>query len=228
MPISTDVAASPEQAWAAVATGGGISAWFVPTVLEPREGGAMTMEAIPGDPSPATVTAYEPPRRFAFGEEGAVTTFTVEAEGDGARVTVDGPEDQQEGWSIYLDVLRVHLQRFAGKPFGAIHAAGEASGSRDEAFAGFAQTLGLQDAEVGSGAAVRAPGASTLEGAVISAGPYWVAFRVVHPVGGMLVACTFPVAEDRAKTILRIHLYDERGAEIAQTDADAWRAVVSA
>src|SRR5215211_3681946 len=60
-----EVPGSPEQVWQAIATGPGISAWFVPTEVEEREGGAITANFGPGMDSLSTITAWEPPRRFA-------------------------------------------------------------------------------------------------------------------------------------------------------------------
>ena len=36
-----EVPGTPEEVWQAIATGPGISSWFVPTELERREGGAI-------------------------------------------------------------------------------------------------------------------------------------------------------------------------------------------
>jgi uncharacterized protein YndB with AHSA1/START domain len=62
-----EVAATPEQVWEAIATAGGISAWMVPTQLDPRVGGEVSFDL--GDfTSTGVVTAYEPVRRFAYEE----------------------------------------------------------------------------------------------------------------------------------------------------------------
>ena len=58
--------ATPEQVWEAIATGPGIDAWFMGrNRVEPREGGTTSM-AIGEHTEEATVTAWEPPRRFAY------------------------------------------------------------------------------------------------------------------------------------------------------------------
>lgn len=71
MPVKKDdpgrryVPGTPEQVWQAIATGPGISSWFVPTEVEEREGGRSTADFDPGMVSEATLTEWDPPRRFA-------------------------------------------------------------------------------------------------------------------------------------------------------------------
>ncbi len=63
--VEVEVPGTPEQVWQAIATGPGVSSWFVPTEVDECEGGAVTAHFGPGMDSSATVTAWEPPRRFA-------------------------------------------------------------------------------------------------------------------------------------------------------------------
>lgn len=62
-----EVGVTPEQAWDAIATAEGISAWMVPTRLDPRVGGEVSFDH-GGFTSTGAVTAYEPTRRFAYEE----------------------------------------------------------------------------------------------------------------------------------------------------------------
>lgn len=62
--LQIEVAGTPEQVWAAVATGPGISAWLQPTDVEERAGGTFTYD-MGDEPRDGTVTGWEPPRRFA-------------------------------------------------------------------------------------------------------------------------------------------------------------------
>jgi uncharacterized protein YndB with AHSA1/START domain len=62
-----EVAASPEQVWDAIATAEGISAWMVPTRLDPQIGGEVSFDL--GDfCATGVVTAYAPLHRFAYEE----------------------------------------------------------------------------------------------------------------------------------------------------------------
>src|SRR5262245_22321095 len=65
--VEVEVPGTPEDVWAAIATGPGITAWFVPTEMEPGPGGVpakMTLHFGPGMDSVATITGYDAPRRL--------------------------------------------------------------------------------------------------------------------------------------------------------------------
>jgi len=62
-----EVAARPEQVWEAIATADGISAWMVPTRLDPQIGGEVSFDL--GEfQSTGVVTDYTPNTRFAYEE----------------------------------------------------------------------------------------------------------------------------------------------------------------
>ena len=62
-----EVAATPEQVWDAIATADGISAWMVPTRLDPQIGGEVSFD-LDGFQSTGVVTEYTPNVRFAYEE----------------------------------------------------------------------------------------------------------------------------------------------------------------
>ena len=62
-----EVAATPEQVWDAIATADGMSAWMVPTQLDPQIGGEVSFDL--GEVrSTGVVTDYTPSVRFAYEE----------------------------------------------------------------------------------------------------------------------------------------------------------------
>ena len=67
MERTIEVAATPEQAWDAIATADGISAWMVPTRLDPQIGGEVSFD-LGGFQSTGVVTDYTPNHRFAYEE----------------------------------------------------------------------------------------------------------------------------------------------------------------
>src|SRR5262249_46041662 len=80
-----DLEASPEQVWAAIATGPGIDSWVMgQNEVEPGEGGVGRM-SMPGFTGESTITAWEPGRRFAYrsepGEDGSFMAFEYLIEG---------------------------------------------------------------------------------------------------------------------------------------------------
>src|SRR6266851_258692 len=91
--IEVEVPGTPEEVWQAIATGPGVSSWFVPTDVEEREGGTVTAHFGPGMDSRGTVTGWDPPRRFAAESQGLgpgapplATEWTVEARAGGVCV----------------------------------------------------------------------------------------------------------------------------------------------
>src|SRR4029453_8632082 len=60
-----EVPGTPEEVWEAVASGPGISAWFVPAKVDGRVGGTVELDFGPGYGSQAArITTWDPPRRF--------------------------------------------------------------------------------------------------------------------------------------------------------------------
>lgn len=133
--LEIEVPGTPEEVWEAIATGPGITAWFVPTTVEGRAGGAITQDF--GGPQMQVtgfVHAWEPPHRFAYGEGpeptagGMAFEFLVEAKdqstcivrlvnsGFGSGEDWDDQFDSTEkGWRIFLHILSLHLRLFAGQ-----------------------------------------------------------------------------------------------------------------
>src|SRR5262252_1637796 len=90
--VEVEVPGTPEEVWQAIATGPGISSWFVPAEFEERDGKpvAVKMNFGMGMESRAAVTAWEPPRKWAAQADGWVpgmpslaNEWSVEARGGG-------------------------------------------------------------------------------------------------------------------------------------------------
>ena len=64
--FAVEVPGTPEQVWAAVATAKGLSAWFLPTEMEEREGGSLHFAMGPEMGSDGEVTEWDPPRRIVY------------------------------------------------------------------------------------------------------------------------------------------------------------------
>ena len=69
--LEVEVPGTPEQVWEAIATGPGITAWFVPAEVDEREGGSVALDIMGNGMAPSgVVTAWDPPRRFVYEEDG--------------------------------------------------------------------------------------------------------------------------------------------------------------
>jgi uncharacterized protein YndB with AHSA1/START domain len=184
--LSVEVPGTPEEVWEAIATGPGISSWFVPHTVEQREGGRVTMDFGPdfGEES-AEVTAWEPPHRFETrggGDRALAFEWLVEAR-DGGTCVVRlvnsgfGPgedwdadyEGMSSGWRLFLENLRLHRVHFAGRHARALTPTRMAQGPLDAAFARLCAELGIRaDLAPGDRFATSGAGVPELAGTVAS------------------------------------------------------------
>jgi uncharacterized protein YndB with AHSA1/START domain len=138
--VEVEVPGTPEEVWQAIATGPGISAWFVPTRSEERQGGQLVSNFGPGMDCPATITTWQPPKCFVaeseMGPPGSpkmATEWSVEARAGGKCVvrvvhslfaSTDDWDNQldglEQGWPTYFRILRMYLADFKGMPCSAM------------------------------------------------------------------------------------------------------------
>ena len=176
------LAASPEQAWEAIATGPGLTAWFMP----------MDM-----DPDSPLVTSREPGRRLAIRTpseaDGSFQAFDyrIEPAGPGGVVlrfvhngfTSDGWGDDYEvmtgfGWDMYLHTLDQYLTHFAGRPAVYLEAEAPESSTKAEAWPRLIAALGLTEpVEMGAAVHIDLPGVGAVEGIVDYATPTFLGLR---------------------------------------------------
>jgi uncharacterized protein YndB with AHSA1/START domain len=161
--VEVEVPGTPEEVWRAIATGTGISSWFVPTRSEERAGGEVVSNFGPGMDSPATITLWEPPNRFVaegdMGMPGApkvATEWSVEARAGGKCVvrvvhslfaSTDDWDNQldglEQGWPAYFRILRMYLENFKGMACSAMHFVGFSSDSETKVWEKAGGELGL-------------------------------------------------------------------------------------
>ncbi|MGW4033058.1 SRPBCC family protein [Streptomyces sp. NPDC004838] len=128
-----EFAATPEQVWAAIATGPGVDSWFMGRSEFGTAEGETTEFTMMGHTSQGTITAYEPGTRFATREAEApdgqfmAMEYLIEGRGGGStalRIVQSGMlgddwetefEAMKTGWPIYLETLRQYLTYFTGR-----------------------------------------------------------------------------------------------------------------
>ena len=244
-----EVPGTPDDVWQAIATGPGISSWFVPTQVDPRVGGAATSNFGPGMDSVATITTWEPPHRFAVdshdmgpGSPTVATEWTVEARSGGTCVVrvvhswfadTDDWDNQFEGhehgWQAFFRILRLYLTHFRGLPSSAIQAMGMTGERKAEAWQTLVGLLGLTNVEVGQRARTSS-GAPRLAGVVErigeSAYPEELLLRLEEPAPG--IAHLFAM-EMGGQTCLpvRIYLYCDQASTVVAHEDALWQAWIA-
>ena len=241
--LSVEVPGTPEEIWQAIATGPGTECWFTRAEIEEREGGALTLHMGDFGDSHGVVTAWDPPRRFAYEErewaEDAppwATEILVEARSggtcvvrlvsgvfrDGARWGED-IEGSRSGWQFALDNLRLYRTHFAGRPAAQLVAQARSEEPPDRAWTLLAEALGLRLGEPGERTGTSAPGAPAIAGVVERTGPTELCLRTERPAPGLVDVGAFDFGGG-THVWLRGTFYGEEAAALAAREAPGWRA----
>ncbi|WP_394830562.1 SRPBCC domain-containing protein [Pendulispora rubella] len=241
-----EVPGTPEQVWDAIATGPGISSWFVPTQVEEREGGTVTSQFGVGD-SVANVTEWNPPHRFVatspdLGEHAATvaTEWVVEARDGGTCVVrvvhswfADTDqwdkdfEGHEHGWREFFRILRLYLTHFRGHYGAILQVLPVLPEPKDTAWAALMSRLGLPRApEVGQRIA-SSNGAPAFAGVVEHVGegayPESLFVRLDAPAPGL--AHLFAMAMGgQVFLIVRLYLFGDKPAALVAREEPAWKA----
>lgn len=240
-----EVPGSPEQVWQAIATGAGVSSWFVPTQVEEREGGSVTANFGPGMESVSTITRWEPPRRFvADSQDGpdeplVATEWTVEAQAGGTCVVRvvhtwmaegdkwdDRFEGHAHGWRAFFGILRRYLEHFAGQPSAAFQLMAFAAPPQRAAWQRLTGAFGLR-ADAAEGQSLRsASPAPPLAGIIerVSAGDHpELLLRLSEPAPGLVHAFAMEMG-GQVLVPLRVFLYGDTAAATAERAEPIWQA----
>lgn len=201
--------ATHEQVWEAIATGPGISAWFTPHRVEPREGGKVEQSYGSGYDTTGQVTAWEPGRRFAYGafepgpgaEESQAGRpdyayeFLVEGrDGGGGTVLrfvqsgfLDGTDWDGEynsfdaGWDLFFHNLAQYLAHFTGLPATTVVTMGYTEGGSAQAWPVMHRALGLSGhPAVGARVTLAPDGPAPINGVVDVASEEFLGVRSTH------------------------------------------------
>jgi uncharacterized protein YndB with AHSA1/START domain len=245
--VEVEVPGSPEEVWQAIATGPGISSWFVPTEVEEQEGGAITFHLMPGEDSPAVVTAWEPPFRMAYEERDwnpsappLATEVTVEERSGGTCIvrmvhslftSSDDWDDQLEsmesGWAGIFPILQLYLTHFRGERCSAFSVAGNASVLESEAWAALLAALGLAGATRGERWNAPASGVPSLAGIVERTGaegkPHNLTLRLDQPAPGIVWLGAYSWG-GKVQVAISFYLFGDRAPAISARDEPLWQA----
>ena len=169
--LSVEVPGTPEEVWDAIATGPGISSWFVRCEVAEEVGGSVTIDFGGLGKETAVVTAWEPPTRVVFqgasggddpkapeeeearslayewlveAREGGTCVVRLVNSGFGTDAEWDGDYDgMTQGWKVFLENLRLHLTHFPGRHARPITPVAMVPGPNAEAWGAFCAALGV-------------------------------------------------------------------------------------
>jgi len=242
--LDIEVPGTPEEVWEAVASGPGISAWFVPAKVDGRVGGTVELDFGPGyGTETARVTAWEPPHRFVAevtgeGRPNIAAEWLVEARDGGTCVVRlinsgfgegdewDAEYDATEaGWRLFLYNLRLYLTHFPGQPCSSVLVNGMAPRTAAAAYGELAAALGLPGgAAQGERVAATAPGAPPLAGVVERATEGMLTLVLEKPAPGIAFVVAEPGGDGSAHTSVYLYLFGGGAPEVAAREEPAWRA----
>ncbi|KYF73005.1 SRPBCC family protein [Sorangium cellulosum] len=243
-----EVPGSPEEVWEAIATGPGISSWFVPSEVEEREGGTTVSHFGPGSSmdSVSKITAWDPPRRFTAespedmgpGTPSVATEWIVEAQSGGTCVvrvvhswfasTDDWDkqfEGHEHGWVAFFRLLRLYLEHFRGQPCVPFQLMGAGPAPAATTWDALVGPLGLAGAAAGQRVSTAA-GAPPLVGVVERIGSSEhpeLLLRVEEPAPGIAHLFALPMA-GQVFLPIRVYLYGDEAKAAAARAEPAWQA----
>jgi uncharacterized protein YndB with AHSA1/START domain len=230
-----EVPGTPEEVWAAIASGPGMSAWFVPSTSEERVGGTATNNFGPGMESIATIREWNPPNCFVADtveEPGRVATeWTVEARGRGMCVvrvvhrwfaSTDDWDAQFEGhtygWVSFFRILKLYLTHFRGQPCAAFQLSAFTRSAVPETWQAITSALPFSGDDSGLMTTPSAP--ATVERRTDE--PYAeFLLRLKGPAPG--IAHLFPMSMGQETMVsVRVYLYGDHAAGAADVSKQKW------
>jgi len=244
-----EVPGTPEEVWAAIATGPGVSSWFVPTDVEMGDKGVpvkVVSHFGPGNSmdSVANVTAWNPPHRFSAdsndmgpSDPTVATEWIVEARAGGTCIvrvvhswfaSTDDWDNQFEGhehgWRAFFRILRLYLSHFRGQPCTAFQLMAVAPEPAAAAWESLVGPLGLAGAAAGQRVKA-ASGAPVLAGFVEQAGEAAhpeLLIRLDEPGPGLAHLFALPMG-GQVYLPVRLYLYGPAASGIAERTGPTWQ-----
>jgi uncharacterized protein YndB with AHSA1/START domain len=244
--VEIEVPGTPEEVWQAIATGPGISSWFVPAEFEFRDGVpvALKLNFGPGMESRSEVTMWEPLKQWAAQSEGwapgmpsIANEWTLETRDGGVCVvrivhsmfaSTDDWDDQLEatetGWPAFLATLRIYLTHFRSQPSSVMKLMAPFPGSESDAWESLTSALGLTGMSVGQSWTTPAD-VPTCHGMVeyVRQSPYDALIRTDQPGPGIAALGAFNCGGP-SMVAMSLYLYGDQVAEIAANEEPRWQA----
>ncbi len=244
--LEIEVPGTPEEVWRAIATGPGITSWYVPHTVEEREGGSAKARfgAGPEMEVDGRVAAWEPPNRVVFdggedAEGGLAFEWLVEARDGGTCIVRlvnsgfggggewdDHFDAMTEGWRIFMSNLVLHLTHFSGQSATASLPTGNWMISGDQSWNTLCESLGVpKQPDLGERIEASAAGVPSLAGVVIEVHPSRITLLLDSPAPGT----AFIAAEsmgDQTQVSIWSYLYGPEADAITERDEPQWQSLL--
>jgi hypothetical protein len=250
--VSVEVCGSQQEVWDAIATGPGLSSWFLPSELELGFDGEpvrLTVHLGPHTSRAADIKEWEEYHRFRTVSEdqpGAGpplwTEWSLEPLGLGCRVKVehwlesDAPEGEQQlraaaqSWPGFLRVLSLYLEHFAGKRGQGCTLLISTTEPPQKAWETLAEPLGLSRASAGDRVRSEADGpilAGVLEALGDQQDPlYQALLRLDDPAPGIAHLQISQLHGCHVVTV-RLYFYGEQCVSTVTREEPRWQAWLS-
>lgn len=249
--VSVEVSGSVEEVWEAVASGPGISGWFLPTEMQLGFDGEpvrLVSHLGPHTSRVADIKLWDPPRSFRAVSEDLpaeapplATTWSVQPSDQGCRVEVEHSmrtevtdwdvllETAREGWRSFFHVLKVYLANFSGKRCEACTLLITTRESEDKAWETLSEPLGLSRVSIGERCKSEADGpelAGVLEWSGDSANPHQALIRLDQPSLGIAHLQIARMHGWNVPTV-RLYFYGEQAAAVVSREEPRWQAWLS-
>jgi uncharacterized protein YndB with AHSA1/START domain len=236
--LSVEVPGTVEEVWRTIATGPGISSWFIPHEVDEREGGEVVMDFGSFGKESATVEAWDPPHRLLLrgrdddrgghlayewlveAKDGGTCVVRLVNSGFGPGAEWDADfEGMSSGWRLFLENLRLHRTHFPGQVPVSILPTVMTAGPHADAWSKLCGTLGIGTALAAGDRVSGALGLSgTIERAVFE--PKVSAYALV--LDGPAPGTAFVTDEGEGDVVgasAYLYLY---GAGASGVDPSAW------
>jgi uncharacterized protein YndB with AHSA1/START domain len=230
--LEVEVPGTPEQVWDAIATGPGITSWFVPAEID---GERLSLEFGPGAVVEHRITASERPHRFVYEGESkgdvSAMEWLVEARSGGSCVVrfvqtgfepgsswEDDYDGLSSGWPLFLFNLRLYLTHFPGLPSASALANAVHPEPREPAWEEFAAALGLADAAEGDRVSTAGP---VVAGEVVRRQGTMITLLLDQPTQGYALFASEGSGE-QAYLSAWLYLFGDGAPEAAAEAQAAW------
>lgn len=246
MTMEFEVAGTPEEVWQAIATGPGISSWFVPTEIEERNGKPVAVKVtFGGMEMRSEVTAWDPPRTFSRtaagwlpGSPPIADEWTVEARGGGICVvrivqslfaSTDEWDNQMEsanqGFASFLKLLQLYLAHFRGQSSAMKEFRAPAPGTDEASWEALTSAFGLKGMRVGQRFAAPA-GVPPLSGVVeyVTQDPFDALLRIDKPAPGVAALGIAGFPGGPTMVALNMYLYGDQADATVARETPFWEA----